>query len=388
MGCCHIFSFDNKDNNSNNSRTNGQHLRRLVFTKIRKSGLPRATMTVDANAASSTTTTTDYYFDSYSHYGIHMEMLKDCHRTTSYRDAMWRNAYLFKDKVVLDVGCGTGILSMFAAKAGARKVIGVDCSTVAVQAREIVKDNGFEDVITIIQGKVEEIQLDEKVDIIISEWMGYFLLYESMLNTVLYARDNLGTPDVKMFPDKANMHVCGITDEQYIQERFNIWDNVQGIDFSYFKRLSFIEPLVDTVERSQIVTNVAPLVSFDINTVKEADLSFTSEFALEAQASRGKRNGGNSIIYVHALSVHFDTPFTAGHEVVILDTTPYSPPTHWRQTVLYLFNPLRMRAGERATFRMKCSPNALNGRDLDISLHVDFEGALQISHYDQDFRLR
>jgi len=68
----------------------------------------------------------DYYFDSYSHYGIHMEMLKDVHRTTSYRDAIWRNTYMFKDKVVLDVGCGTGILSMFAARAGARKVIGID----------------------------------------------------------------------------------------------------------------------------------------------------------------------------------------------------------------------------------------------------------------------
>ena len=44
-------------------------------------------------------------------------------------------------------------------------------------------------MITLIQGKVEEVDLPEKVDIIISEWMGYFLIYESMLDTVLYARD-------------------------------------------------------------------------------------------------------------------------------------------------------------------------------------------------------
>lgn len=52
-------------------------------------------------------------------------MLKDEVRTLTYRKSMWDNKHLFKDKVVLDVGCGTGILCMFAAKAGAKKVIGV-----------------------------------------------------------------------------------------------------------------------------------------------------------------------------------------------------------------------------------------------------------------------
>lgn len=62
----------------------------------------------------------DYYFDSYSHFGIHEEMLKDEVRTKTYMNAILRNRHLFQDKVVLDVGCGTGILSMFAAQAGAR----------------------------------------------------------------------------------------------------------------------------------------------------------------------------------------------------------------------------------------------------------------------------
>ena len=55
-------------------------------------------------------------------------MLKDEVRTLTYRKSMWDNKHLFKDKVVLDVGCGTGILSMFAARAGAKKVIGVGLS--------------------------------------------------------------------------------------------------------------------------------------------------------------------------------------------------------------------------------------------------------------------
>lgn len=62
-------------------------------------------------------TSKDYYFDSYAHFGIHEEMLKDEVRTLTYRNSMFHNRHLFKDKVVLDVGSGTGILCMFAAKA-------------------------------------------------------------------------------------------------------------------------------------------------------------------------------------------------------------------------------------------------------------------------------
>ena len=55
-----------------------------------------------------------HYFNSYNHHGIHEEMLKDEVRTRSYRDSIYQNRHIFKDKIVLDVGCGTAILSMFA----------------------------------------------------------------------------------------------------------------------------------------------------------------------------------------------------------------------------------------------------------------------------------
>ena len=101
----------------------------------------------------------DYYFNSYSHFGIHEEMLKDQGRTHAYRDALLKNAHIIKGKVVLDVGCGTGILSMFAAQAGAKHVYAVDNSNMAYTCREIVKANGFEDRITVIKGDIETIEL-------------------------------------------------------------------------------------------------------------------------------------------------------------------------------------------------------------------------------------
>ena len=78
----------------------------------------------DAPAAPGMADNRNGYFQGYTHLGIHEEMLKDTVRTTSYMRAIRDNPHLFKDKVVLDVGCGTGILSMFAASAGARSVRG------------------------------------------------------------------------------------------------------------------------------------------------------------------------------------------------------------------------------------------------------------------------
>jgi protein arginine N-methyltransferase 1 len=116
-------------------------------------------------------TSRDYYFDSYAHFGIHEEMLKDEVRTMTYRNAMYHNKHLFKGKTVIDVGCGTGILSMFAAKAGAARVFAIECSNIADYATKIIAENKLDHIITLVKGKVEEVVLPdgiEKVDIIIS----------------------------------------------------------------------------------------------------------------------------------------------------------------------------------------------------------------------------
>jgi protein arginine N-methyltransferase 1 len=69
-------------------------------------------------------------------------------------------------------------------------VYGIEKASIYMHSRNIIEENGLSDRITIINGLVEEIELPvDKVDIIISEWMGYFLLYESMFDSVIYARD-------------------------------------------------------------------------------------------------------------------------------------------------------------------------------------------------------
>ncbi|ODA81897.1 hypothetical protein RJ55_00402 [Drechmeria coniospora] len=320
-----------------------------------------------------------HYFKSYDHHGIHEEMLKDEVRTRSYMNAIVQNKHIFKDKVVLDVGCGTAILSMyvspapmarfdplvrFAAKAGAKHVIGVDMSSIIFKAREIVKTNGLSDKITLIQGKMEEVKLPfPKVDIIISEWMGYFLLYESMLDTVLYARDTYLEKDGLIFPDKATIFFAGIEDGDYKEEKIGFWDNVYGFDYTPLKETALSEPLVDTVDLKTVVTDPTPVLTLDLYTCTVADLAFTTNFKLSV-----KRDD-----FIHALVSWFDIDFTACHKPIRFSTGPHTKYTHWKQTVFYFKDVLTVQEGEEVECKLLVKPNTKNRRDLDIEVEYEFE---------------
>lgn len=121
----------------------------------------------DDNVASKPIEQDNAYFESYSHFEIHHTMLSDKVRTDCYRDAILKNSETFKNKIVLDVGCGTSILSMFAAQAGSSRILSIDQSDVIYCAMEIARTNGF-DNIEFIKGRLEDIKLPvDKVDIII-----------------------------------------------------------------------------------------------------------------------------------------------------------------------------------------------------------------------------
>ncbi|KAF7970694.1 hypothetical protein HWV62_23226 [Athelia sp. TMB] len=325
-------------------------------------------------------TSRDYYADSYAHFGIHEEMIKDSVRTGSYRAAIMNNGHLFKGKTVLDVGCGTGILSMFAAKAGAKHVVGIDMSNIIDQAQKIIEANGFKDsmpnlacsfiytpltlfsplaAITLVKGKLEESELPiDKFDIIISEWMGYFLLYESMLDTVLLARDKYLKEGGLIFPDTATLYMAAIEDQDYKEEKINFWDNVYGFDYSCIKDIALREPLVDTVELKAVVTDPCLIKHIDLLTAKKEDLTFEAPFALKAT-----RND-----YVHAFLAWFDISFECTHKKVKFSTGPHSQYTHWKQTVFYTPTTMTLNEGDEITGHITCAPNAKNNRDLDIAI--------------------
>lgn len=196
------------------------------------------------------------YFQFYGYLSQQQNMMQDFVRTSTYQKAINGNFVDFNDKVVLDVGAGSGILSFFAAQAGARKVYAVEASNMAQYAQQLVAANNLSDRISVIAGKIEEIELPEKVDVIISEPMGYMLYNERMLETYLHAKKWL-KPTGKMFPSRGDLHVAPFTDEALFSEQYNkanFWyqTSFHNVDLSSLREAAmkeyFRQPIVDTFD--------------------------------------------------------------------------------------------------------------------------------------------
>jgi len=301
------------------------------------------------------------YFKGYAHYGIHEEMLKDKVRTESYRDSMYNNKDYFKGKVVLDVGCGTGILSMMAARAGAAKVIGVDNSSVLNTARAVVEENNMQDVVTLIRGKIEEVELPvEKVDIIISEWMGYFLYFESMLDSVIFAREKWLKPGGLVLPDKCSLHLVALTDADRHASRIEFWDDVYGFKMPMIKKEIYKDADVAVVNPDVMCSSAYTLKETNCIETSVADVSaFESPFELTVNKA-----GVCSVLCVY-FDINFETNLSAP---VFFSTGPAATPTHWKQTLFYLKQPLTVADGDVISGNLVASKNTTFERHWEVTI--------------------
>lgn len=324
----------------------------------------------------------DYYYNSYSSHHIHEEMLKDTNRTLAYQRAIEGNPEDFKDKIVLDIGCGTGILSIFAARAGAKHVYAIDNAEVALFAKEIVKDNGFEGKITVLKGKIEELDLpfgEGGIDIIISEWMGYFLLYESMLDCVIWARDKfLNKETGKMLPDKAQIYVAAIEDSEYKGEKTTFWQDVYGVNMSVMASGMFVDPMVDTVPANNIMSDSCSIIDLDLMTMNKDDVEFSSHYSLTMDDNDK----------VHALVSWFDCAFSSVTRPVILTTSPMKQYTHWKQSVFYLEKPLNVRKGDVLYGSIANRRDRTNFRELNIKISYHIEAPQCKQNFDQQYKFK
>ncbi|KAF3434258.1 hypothetical protein FNV43_RR25361 [Rhamnella rubrinervis] len=306
------------------------------------------------------------YFGSYSSFGIHREMISDKVRMDAYRNAILKNPSLLKSAVVMDVGCGTGVLSLFAAQAGASRVIAVEASEkMAAVATQIAKDNGLlrkkdpkngtrhsNEVVEVVQSMVEDLDKcihiqPHSVDILLSEWMGYCLLYESMLSSVLFARDQWLKPGGAILPDTATIFAAGFGKGC---TSLPFWENVYGLDMSCVGK-ELVEdaakiPIVDVVDDHDLVTRAAVLQTFDLMTMTQDEMDFTATVGLEPNLFSTAGNSNDLVsktTWCYGVVLWFETSFTSRfckEMPTILSTSPSNPKTHWSQTILTFQEPI------------------------------------------------
>ncbi|XP_041936536.1 histone-arginine methyltransferase CARM1 [Alosa sapidissima] len=312
------------------------------------------------------------YFQFYGCISQQQNMLQDYLRTATYQKAILLNELDFRDKIVLDVGCGTGILSFFAVQAGAKRVYAVEASAVAKYAEVLVKSNGLSDKIIVLAGKVEEVTLPEQVDIIISEPIGYMLLNERMLESYLHAKKWL-RPKGMMFPTSSDIHLAPFTDEALYMEHYarsGFWQQTcfHGINLSGLHTAAvdefFKQPIVDTFDW-QILMAQSTKYTINFLEAKEEDLHRLDIPFVFKLTQTG---------LIHGIAFWFDIAFIGTRMTVWLSTAPNQPLTHWYQVRCLLQTPLFAKMGQTLSGRVQLIANKRQSYDIHIVAVIDQSG--------------
>src|SRR3954453_18838728 len=155
----------------------------------------------------------------------HRAMALDRVRNDAYAAAL--RSVIGPDTVVLDLGAGTGVLGLIAARLGAKRVYLVEPTEVIALASEVVAANGLQDSVQCLQGSFEDVRIPEQVDVIVSVMTGNFLLTEDLLPVLFRARDTLLRPGGRLIPNAAVMEAVLVSAPEAYATHVESWSTAQ-----------------------------------------------------------------------------------------------------------------------------------------------------------------
>lgn len=248
-------------------------------------------------------------------FDFHDSMLADTQRTESFLKAIM--ATVKAGDVVVDIGSGTGVLSMFAAMAGARMVYAIEREPIINVAREIAEANGLADKITFIEGSSEEVELPELADVVVSETIGSIGLDEGIMVWAADARRRLAKQDAAFIPSQVDVRAA-LVDVPRDFEPVNRWSNrLLTLDFSALRRIVVNSVMWAEISPAAIMSEASTMIR---GVVGSDALEFTT-------AEVFVRKDG----VVHGLGVWFTADLAPG--ITISNAPPNAVPS-WDQGLL------------------------------------------------------
>lgn len=282
----------------------------------------------------------------------HEIMIRDTLRTSSYKKAI-ENSVRPSD-VVVDIGCGSGILSFFAARKGCRKIYAVDNSYLIDCAEETARRNNLHHNIAFIKKDILQFKPQEKIDLLIHEQIGNYIWDESLLAKVVYIRDNFLKKDGRILPSEIDLYFVPSSYRSHFAESMSFWSGKHyGIDFSNFRKelllhnsKSLLWPAqVKLRDRETFLCKEKLVHTVDLRKATRIPRKISAEFQL-------KRNSILTGICAY-FTVHLD-------ENTSFSTRPKKTNTHWGQIFLPCAEEKRIKQDSILNFTLFPRTKAIN----------------------------
>ncbi len=266
----------------------------------------------------------------------HQSMILDRNRVRAFREAIDR--HVAPGDVVLDLGCGIGLLACLAARAGAARVYAIEEGPIAEVAQQFIFENGCGDHVVMTRGLSTAIELPERVDLVVSETIGNMGFDEGIVEWINDAHDRFVKPGGRVVPRRVDTLVAAVeipADYDFVDG----WSgDHHGFDFSAIRRAARRSLFWTDLSPARLVSDAARCFTADLTSTVSTPLSGRVELTAHRSAS------------IHGIGAWFRADMGTG---AILTNEPPSTVPSWSQVVLPIGEPLQVDAGTRLTVELE-----------------------------------
>lgn len=297
----------------------------------------------------------------------HRTLIADANRNRAFRDAL-RGVIVEGVTTVADIGAGTGLIGLMAARLGAREVHLYEVAEVASVAARTLKANRARNCHVLPYHSTEAAD-PPRVDLVVSETLGNYAFEENIVETMNDARERHMKPGGSLMPYRIRQFVAPVVTSRFHEELL-AWDQLRDdlgldIDLSDARQMSLNNIYVRTVTAADLLAGGATAVCWDT-----ADLTRRCASTRKGEAAFRLRHAAT----VFGFAVWWEADLTPD---IKLSTAPGAPATHWEQLYFPLLSPIVGGAGDTVTVSLRSRSSQAEGTHLAWKTsHVDARGKM------------